>query len=156
MSGSSWGPEGLRGVPHSHRKGAGRLEKSLKLSRGTSGLHEGEVGGMAQEPSFAYEFKSAVPDSQPSRGLPTQAEKSPSVKFSTSGGETARSGVRLQRPAGGAAAPHAASRGRRPRGRELGGVGLRVRGPGEEAGRLEWEVQGCADTGCVGAPAPGP
>ncbi|XP_055254810.1 collagen alpha-1(I) chain-like [Moschus berezovskii] len=55
--------------------------------------------------------------------LPTRPEKPPSVKFSTSGGETARSGVQHRRPAGGAAAPHAASRGRRPRGRELCGVG---------------------------------
>lgn len=75
------------------------------------GSREGEVNGMAKEPSIRHEFAS-----------PTRQEKPPSVKFSTSGGETARSGVALQPPGGGAAAPHAASRRHRPRGRELGGL----------------------------------
>lgn len=89
---------------------------------------------MAERASIRHEFAS-----------PTRQEKPPSVKFSTSGGETARSGVPLQPPAGGAAAPPAAARGAAssvgsawggrgqggPSGRDRGAPGLgRVRAPG--------------------------
>lgn len=92
---------------------------------------------MAEQASFRHEFAS-----------PTRQEKPPSVKFSTSGGETARSGVSLQPPAGGAAAPPAASRGRRPRGHELRGVGVGSEG----AGWPEWQGQGSARPGVCAGP----
>lgn len=92
---------------------------------------------MAEQASVRHEFAS-----------PTRQEKPPSVKFSTSGGETARSGVSLQPPAGGAAAPPAASRGRRPRGRELRGVGVGSEG----AGWPEREGQGRAWPGVCAGP----
>lgn len=88
--------------------------------------------------------------------FPTVLEKPRSVKFSTSGGETARSGGQLQPPAGGAAAPHAASRGRHPRGCELGAVPVGVRGPEDRAGRAEWEGQGRAGPGVRPGPCSGP
>lgn len=113
-----------------HRAGVGRAE-TFRLSRGTSRLRREPENALAQEPSGRQDRVSPVPDSQPSRGPP---EKPPSVKFSTSGGETARSacgsGVRLGEllrstpPPEGAARGAASSLGSR-RGR---------RGPGEGAG----------------------